>query len=222
MDDQTRARARANVYWLFARLYREGLNEETAEETRRVPGLSELVPEELLPDEEAAAFQSLFGFNVFPFASAYLESRGSLGGLVTSMCSVWRDRCRLPHLTGEPADHIASQLEILSRLTGGIFGLDASHKVDEESEATAYFLDELVIPWLPNNPPRWPEVVEAVKKIVEVYAEGARNYERVGEWVNRIGWPRFFELTGFEFTKYDIDDFKYAGLTYKRSAQLKF
>jgi len=81
---------------------------------------------------------------------------------------------------------------------------------------------KLVVPWLPNNPPRWPEVVEAVKKIVEVYAESARNYERVGEWVNRIGWPRFFELTGFEFTKYHIDDFKYAGLTYKRSAQLKF
>jgi sulfite reductase beta subunit len=81
---------------------------------------------------------------------------------------------------------------------------------------------KLVVPWLPNNPPRWPEVVEAVKKIVEVYAQGARNYERVGEWVNRIGWPRFFELTGFEFTKYHIDDFKYAGLTYKRSTQLKF
>jgi len=81
---------------------------------------------------------------------------------------------------------------------------------------------KLVIPWLPNNPPRWPEVVEAVKKIVEVYAQNAQKYERVGEWVNRIGWPRFFELTGFEFTKYHIDDYKYAGLTYKRSAQLKF
>jgi len=81
---------------------------------------------------------------------------------------------------------------------------------------------KLVIPYIPNNPPRWPEVTEAVKKIIEVYAEGARNYERVGEWVDRIGWPRFFELTGFEFTKYHIDDFKYAGLTYKRSAQLKF
>ena len=81
---------------------------------------------------------------------------------------------------------------------------------------------KLAIPYIPNNPPRWPEVTEAVKKIIEVYAEGARNYERVGEWINRIGWPRFFELTGFEFTKYHIDDFKYAGLTYKRSAQLKF
>ncbi|MFC2035545.1 dissimilatory-type sulfite reductase subunit beta [Chloroflexota bacterium] len=81
---------------------------------------------------------------------------------------------------------------------------------------------KLVIPYIPNNPPRWPEVTEAVKKIIKVYIAGAKNYERMGEWVNRIGWPRFFELTGFEFTKYHIDDFKYAGLTYKRSAQLKF
>ena len=81
---------------------------------------------------------------------------------------------------------------------------------------------KLAIPWLPNNPPRWPEVTSAVKKIVEVYAQNARKYERVGEWTNRIGWPRFFELTGFEFTKYHIDDFKYAGLTFKRSAQIKF
>ncbi|MFC1910179.1 dissimilatory-type sulfite reductase subunit beta [Chloroflexota bacterium] len=87
---------------------------------------------------------------------------------------------------------------------------------------TEPMFSKLVIPWLPNNPPRWPEVTEAVKKIVEVYASNARKYERVGEWINRIGWTRFFELTGFEFTKYHIDDFKYAGLTFKRSAQLKF
>ncbi len=81
---------------------------------------------------------------------------------------------------------------------------------------------KLAIPWLPNNPPRWPEVTTAVNKIVEVYAKNARKYERLGEWVNRVGWPRFFELTGFEFTKYHIDDFKYAGLTFKRSTQLKY
>src|SRR3990170_1851944 len=31
---------------------------------------------------------------------------------------------------------------------------------------------KLAIPYLPNNPPRWPEVVEAVKNIVDVYAKG--------------------------------------------------
>ena len=81
---------------------------------------------------------------------------------------------------------------------------------------------KLAIPFLPNNPPRWPEVVDAVHKIVEVWAKGARKYERMGEFVERIGWPRFFRETGIEFQKEHIDDFKFAGLTFKRSAQLRF
>jgi sulfite reductase beta subunit len=80
----------------------------------------------------------------------------------------------------------------------------------------------LVIPFLPNHTPRWPEVVEAVVKIVNVYKDDARKYERVGEWIDRIGWPRFFELTGFEFTRYHIDDFKHAGLSFARSAHVRY
>ena len=80
---------------------------------------------------------------------------------------------------------------------------------------------KLAIPFLPNNPPRWPEVVDAVVNIVNVYAANARKYERMGEWIERIGWPRFFELTGIAFTRYHIDDFKYAGLSYARSAHIR-
>ena len=80
---------------------------------------------------------------------------------------------------------------------------------------------KLAIPFLPNTPPRWPEVVEAVRNIVEVWAKDAKKYERMGEFIDRIGWPRFFKLTGIEFGKEHIDDFKHAGLTYKRSAQLR-
>jgi sulfite reductase beta subunit len=80
---------------------------------------------------------------------------------------------------------------------------------------------KLAVPYLPNNPPRWPEVVEAVKLIVEVYAANARKHERLGEWIERVGWPKFFELTGFEFTKYHIDDFTHAGETFNRTTQLR-
>lgn len=80
---------------------------------------------------------------------------------------------------------------------------------------------KLAIPFIPNNPPRWPEVVKAVVNIVDVYASHARKFERMGEWIDRIGWPRFFELTGIEFTRYHIDDFKHAGLTFARSAHIR-
>ena len=80
---------------------------------------------------------------------------------------------------------------------------------------------KLAIPFLPNTPPRWPEVTEAVRNIVEVWADGARKFERMGEFIERIGWPRFFKLTGIEFEKEHIDDFRYAGLSFKRSAHLR-
>ena len=79
---------------------------------------------------------------------------------------------------------------------------------------------KLAIPFLPNNPPRWPEVVGAIKNIVDVWAANARPYERIGEWIERITWPKFFEMTGIEFQKEHIDDFKHAGLTFKRSTHL--
>lgn len=81
---------------------------------------------------------------------------------------------------------------------------------------------KLAIPFLPNNPPRWPEVVGAVKNLVELWAKNAKKYERMGEWIERIGWPRFFNLAGIEFQKEHIDDFKHAGLTFKQSTHLTF
>ena len=58
--------------------------------------------------------------------------------------------------------------------------------------------------------------------IVNAYAQNAKKFERVGEWIDRIGWPRFFQLTGIEFTRYPIDDFKNAGQTFARSTHIRF
>ena len=80
---------------------------------------------------------------------------------------------------------------------------------------------KLVVPWIPNEPPRWPTAVAMVKKIVELYADNARKHERLGEWIERISWPKFFELAELPFTKYHIDDFTHAGETFKRSIHLK-
>ena len=81
---------------------------------------------------------------------------------------------------------------------------------------------KLAIPYLPNNPPKWPETVAAVKNIVEVYAKNARKHERVGEWIERVGWERFFSLTGIPFTDQHIDDFDLATETFRSSMQFKW
>ena len=86
---------------------------------------------------------------------------------------------------------------------------------------SAPMFSKLAIPFLPNNPPRWPEVVAAVKNIVEVWAADARKFERMGEWIERIGWPRFFQKTGIPFTKQHIDDYRHAEVTWQRSMHFK-
>ena len=82
-------------------------------------------------------------------------------------------------------------------------------------------LMKLAVWGLPNNPPRWPEVSAAVRRILEAYKEGGKDWERVGEWIERIGWQRFFEKTGFPFTKYHIEDGPQAMWTYNRSTHVR-
>jgi len=81
---------------------------------------------------------------------------------------------------------------------------------------------KLAIPFLPNNPPRWPEVVHAIKNIVDCYAQGARQHERMGEWIARIGWERFFEVTKIPFTDKHIDDYTLSYTTFRSTAQFKY
>jgi len=81
---------------------------------------------------------------------------------------------------------------------------------------------KLVYPWLPNNPPKWPEVVNAIRGILEAYARNARKHERVGEWIERIGWEKFFKITGIPFTFQHIDDFTFARETFRTAATFKW
>ena len=110
-------------------------------------------------------------------------------------------------------------VKILNQKTDGI-SIWVGGKVSNSRSGPAF--SKLAIPFLPNPPPRWPETVDAVKKIVEVYAAGARKHERMGEWIARIGWERFFQLTGFKFTDKHIDDFTLAPKTFRGTTQFKW
>ncbi len=81
---------------------------------------------------------------------------------------------------------------------------------------------KLVIPYIPNEPPRWPSTVKVIRKILETYSEGANKYERLGEWAERIGWERFFEKCDIPFTDKSIDDYRLAYDTYHTTTQFKW
>ena len=81
---------------------------------------------------------------------------------------------------------------------------------------------KLVAAGIPNNPPRWPEATEIVMTILNAYKADGRPWERMGEWIDRIGWPRFFEMTGLAFTKYHVDTWRGARNSLNASAQVRF
>ena len=82
---------------------------------------------------------------------------------------------------------------------------------------------KVVVAFIPNEPPRWPTLAKVMRKLVETYAKHARKYERFGDWAERIGWERFFELCELEFTHHLIDDFRDpAYYTLRQTTQFKF
>jgi sulfite reductase beta subunit len=87
---------------------------------------------------------------------------------------------------------------------------------------TTPMFSKVVVPFLPNEAPRWPQTVAAVKNILNAYAKDAKKYERLGDWAARIGWERFFEKTDLPFTEHLIDDYRFAYTTWRTSTQFKF
>jgi sulfite reductase beta subunit len=83
-------------------------------------------------------------------------------------------------------------------------------------------LSRVIVPYLPNNPPRWPEVVDVVKNIIEVYCDNARLGERMGEWIGRVGWDRFFTLCDLPFPIQLVDDFEHARESLRTTTQFKW
>jgi sulfite reductase beta subunit len=81
---------------------------------------------------------------------------------------------------------------------------------------------KLVAAGIPNNPPRWEEAAAVVKKILYTYQEDAKDWERLSDWVERIGWPRFFELTELPFTKFHIDNWHGSRHSLNASAHIRF
>lgn len=66
---------------------------------------------------------------------------------------------------------------------------------------------KVAVPYLPNNPPHWPEVTSTIRRIVDAWSANARKDERVGEWINRIGWQKFYERTGLPLSGKVVDGY---------------
>lgn len=147
------ALAYAQAFELFARLYRHGLTPALMMEAAQLPELAAVAPQPYNADEAAASFYTLFGMNVFPYQSVFLDPEGLLGGTETARVRIsYRHMGFVADETGEPADHLAHELDALAFLCQA----EAEAWEDGRSDMAAYaqqlqvrFLDEHLLRWLP-------------------------------------------------------------------------
>ena len=148
--------------------------------------------------------------------AAIKPSKMEVGGVKVNSVAVNNERCMFCGncYTMCPAMPLADK-------EGDGIVIMAGGKVSNRISAPKF--SKVVVAFLPNNAPRWPETTDVIKKIVETYSADARKYERLGEWAERIGWERFFEKCELEFTHHLIDDFRDpAYYTWRQTSQFKF
>ena len=109
----------------------------TLEELEHFSAIVSAIPKNESEDELAAAHESMFGFNVFPFASVFLEPDGRLGQDITQAVRHFALSKGIDvDPLGDAPDHICSQLRILARL-------------ENDPASSARCIDEILLPWLP-------------------------------------------------------------------------
>lgn len=144
---------RQAAYQLLADVYADGITPDSAAIVRTIPGLNVLLPEPLQLDQEKAAHQNIFGFNVFPYAGVYLTEDGKLGGdIETELTRFYLEYGFDVHATKQPADHLANHLCFLGHLIGTEVSLieqEASAQlIDHIKRVQQTFLRDHLLPWL--------------------------------------------------------------------------
>ncbi len=146
------ALARSRAYDLFGRLYREGLTPAVLPIARAIPELADAVPDPFDADAAAADHYDLFGLNVFPYASFFLDASGRLGGPVTDLVRHQLQRVHLaPENEAEGADHLGHELAYLALLTGAEADARADDnrvEVERMQHLQRQFLDRHLLWWL--------------------------------------------------------------------------
>lgn len=134
------AQARHHGYVLFGRLLLEGLTPELLPFVQQIPELATAVPQFYDDDIAAAHYQSIFGFNLFPFQSIFLDSTGLVGGQETKRVQRFFAEVGYEGVTDVDPDHIGQLLLCLAALceAGG----------QKARQQQAALLDQHLLRWL--------------------------------------------------------------------------
>jgi TorA maturation chaperone TorD len=147
-----RALAYSRLYSLLSGLYLHGLTADNLESVRMVFPLGAALSEPLDLDAAAADHQHLFGFNVFPYESTFLDPSGLLGGPISDrLIQDYRASGYQPGHLSEGADHIGVELgflAFLSRSESTAWADKDSEKANRLLERIMGFIDGQLFQWL--------------------------------------------------------------------------
>ncbi len=113
------ALARHHGYLLFGRLFMEGLTPELLLYVQEVPELATAVPPFYDEDFAASHHQAIFGFNLFPFQSIFLDVTGLVGGREAHQLQKFYQWVGYEVETAVDPDHISQILFCLAYLCQG-------------------------------------------------------------------------------------------------------
>lgn len=151
------ALARSHTFQLFSQLFLRGLQDELLVYVQAIPELATALPAVHQADEAAAEHHHLFGFNVFPYESVFLDPESLLGGRVTEQVLESYRRAGFAPGTlahrGDNADHVGVELALLSFLCGAEAQAWQDGLLDRALRMRGLqrrFLDEHLLRWLPG------------------------------------------------------------------------
>ncbi len=82
-------------------------------------------------------------------------------------------------------------------------------------------LARLLVPFLNvDDPLKCDAVFDVVDRILTVWSQGAGRGERVGDFIDRVGWPAFLRKAGIPFDPYLIDNF--VATSVRRNLQMRW
>ena len=146
------ALARNRTYDFFSCLYRQGPNQQELPLIKAIAELAETLVDPFDAEQHAAAYQTLFGFNVFPYQSAFLEPSGSLGGEISD--AVLHSYAQVGFAVdgnAEAPDHIATELALLavcSQQTASQWEAGDSKAAHHLRDWQQHFLADHLLRWI--------------------------------------------------------------------------
>lgn len=165
-------RVRGQAYELLSQLYLHGVTAQHLGVLQDVPDLAEhlVVPHD--EDAAAAEHERLFGREVLPYASVFLEVDGNLGGDVTAAAARRLAAAGLEVPPSEPPDHLGHELGLLRALDEEAGEADPGAAMapggEPAAEVALDVLDGHLLWWVPAlvpairrlGPPFWGVVAD--------------------------------------------------------------